>query len=41
VAQTADAEDLVRKALAHRPDVVITDVQMPPDSTSTRSTRWS
>jgi DNA-binding NarL/FixJ family response regulator len=30
VAQTADAEDLVRKASAHRPDVVVTDVQMPP-----------
>src|SRR3954465_7147937 len=25
-----DAEDLLRKALAHRPDVVIADVQMPP-----------
>lgn len=33
VARTGDAEDLVRKALAHRPDVVITDVQMPPDHT--------
>jgi DNA-binding NarL/FixJ family response regulator len=31
VAQTGDGEDLVRKALAHRPDVVVTDVQMPPD----------
>jgi DNA-binding NarL/FixJ family response regulator len=30
VAQTGDAEDLVRKAVAHRPDVVVTDVQMPP-----------
>jgi DNA-binding NarL/FixJ family response regulator len=30
VAQAGDAEDLVRKAMAHRPDVVITDVQMPP-----------
>jgi DNA-binding NarL/FixJ family response regulator len=30
VAQAGDAEDLLRKALAHRPDVVITDVQMPP-----------
>ncbi len=28
-----DAEDLVRKAGAHRPDIVITDIQMPPDST--------
>jgi DNA-binding NarL/FixJ family response regulator len=30
VAQAGDAQELVRKALAHRPDVVITDVQMPP-----------
>src|SRR3954468_228937 len=29
-AQAGDAEDLLRKALAHRPDVVIADVQMPP-----------
>jgi DNA-binding NarL/FixJ family response regulator len=29
----SDAEDLVRKARAHKPDVVITDIQMPPDST--------
>jgi DNA-binding NarL/FixJ family response regulator len=29
-AQTGDAEDLLRKALAHRPDVAIVDVQMPP-----------
>jgi DNA-binding NarL/FixJ family response regulator len=28
----ADAEDLVRKARAHRPDVVVTDIQMPPSS---------
>jgi DNA-binding NarL/FixJ family response regulator len=33
VAVAADAEDLVRKARAHRPDVVITDIQMPPDQT--------
>jgi DNA-binding NarL/FixJ family response regulator len=26
----ADAEDLVRKTGAHKPDVVITDIQMPP-----------
>jgi DNA-binding NarL/FixJ family response regulator len=26
-----DAEDLVRKAGAHKPDVVVTDIQMPPD----------
>jgi DNA-binding NarL/FixJ family response regulator len=30
VGQAADADDLLRKALAHRPDVVIADVQMPP-----------
>jgi len=30
VAQTGDAEDFLRKALAHRPDVAIVDVQMPP-----------
>jgi DNA-binding NarL/FixJ family response regulator len=30
VAQAGDAEDFLRKALAHRPDVVLVDVQMPP-----------
>jgi DNA-binding NarL/FixJ family response regulator len=30
VARAGDAEDLLRKALAHRPDVVIADVEMPP-----------
>src|SRR5579875_3527508 len=30
VAQAADAEDLLRKGMAHRPDVVLADVQMPP-----------
>jgi DNA-binding NarL/FixJ family response regulator len=30
VAEAGDAEDLLRKAAAHRPDVVITDVRMPP-----------
>lgn len=30
VAEAADADDLLRKARAHRPDVVVTDVQMPP-----------
>jgi DNA-binding NarL/FixJ family response regulator len=30
VAQAGDAEALLRKALAHRPDVVVADVQMPP-----------
>jgi DNA-binding NarL/FixJ family response regulator len=33
VAVAADGPDLVRKAKAHRPDVVITDIQMPPDGT--------
>ncbi len=30
VAQAPDAEAVLRRALAHRPDVVVTDVQMPP-----------
>jgi DNA-binding NarL/FixJ family response regulator len=30
VGRAGDAEDLLRKALAHRPDVVVADVQMPP-----------
>jgi DNA-binding NarL/FixJ family response regulator len=30
VAQAGDAEDLLRKGLAHRPDVVIADIHMPP-----------
>jgi DNA-binding NarL/FixJ family response regulator len=30
VAQTGDADDLLRRALAHRPDVTVIDVQMPP-----------
>jgi DNA-binding NarL/FixJ family response regulator len=33
VAQAADAGDLLRKARAHTPDVVVTDVQMPPEYT--------
>jgi DNA-binding NarL/FixJ family response regulator len=33
VAVAGDAEDLVRKARAHEPDVVVTDIQMPPDHT--------
>jgi DNA-binding NarL/FixJ family response regulator len=33
VAVAADAQDLIRKSLAHKPDVVITDIQMPPDRT--------
>src|SRR4051794_34561213 len=30
VGQAGDADDLLRKALAHRPDIAIVDVQMPP-----------
>src|ERR1700754_51556 len=30
VGRAGDAPDLLRKALAHRPDVVVADVQMPP-----------
>ena len=30
VAQVGDAEDLLRKGLAHHPDVVVADVRMPP-----------
>ncbi|MFN8204058.1 MAG: response regulator transcription factor [Solirubrobacteraceae bacterium] len=33
VAAAADAEDLERKALAHKPDLVIADIQMPPTHT--------
>lgn len=31
VTQSGDADDLLRRTLAYRPDVVVTDVQMPPD----------
>ena len=30
VATTGNADDLVRKARAHSPDVVVADIQMPP-----------
>lgn len=30
VAQAGDADDLTRKVLAHKPDVAVVDVQMPP-----------
>jgi DNA-binding NarL/FixJ family response regulator len=30
VAQAGDAEDLLRKGLAHRPDLAVVDIQMPP-----------
>ena len=33
VGRSGDADDLLRRTLAHRPDVVVTDVQMPPDRT--------
>src|SRR3712207_2279000 len=33
VAEAADADDLLRKARAHRPDGVVTDIKMPPAHT--------
>ena len=33
VATAADADELLRKARAHRPDVVVTDIRMPPTQT--------
>jgi DNA-binding NarL/FixJ family response regulator len=33
VAEAGDAPDLLRKVRAHKPDVVVVDVQMPPDQT--------
>ena len=33
VAEAADAPDLMRKVAGHRPDVVVTDVRMPPGNT--------
>lgn len=33
VGQAADADDLRRKVYAHKPDVAIVDVRMPPDNT--------
>ncbi len=33
VAQAGDAEDLMRKTRAHKPDVAVIDVRMPPDNT--------
>jgi DNA-binding NarL/FixJ family response regulator len=33
VGVAGDAQDLIRKARAHKPDIVVTDIQMPPDST--------
>ncbi|MEA2150065.1 MAG: hypothetical protein QOD69_1895 [Solirubrobacteraceae bacterium] len=33
VAQASDAEDLLRKVRAHKPDVAVTDIRMPPTQT--------
>ena len=33
VAQAGDAEDLLRKVGAHKPDVAVVDVRMPPSHT--------
>jgi DNA-binding NarL/FixJ family response regulator len=33
VAQACDAEELVRKVAAYRPDIVVTDMRMPPGNT--------
>src|ERR1700754_3133593 len=33
VAQAGDADELLRKGLAHRPDLLIADINMPPDRT--------
>ena len=33
VAQAGDAEDLMRKVRAHKPDVAIVDIRMPPTHT--------
>src|SRR6516162_883869 len=30
VAQAGDADDFLRKALGHRPDVTVVDIEMPP-----------
>ncbi len=32
VAEAGDADELLRKALAHRPDIAVVDVQMPPNN---------
>jgi DNA-binding NarL/FixJ family response regulator len=33
VGVAGDGPDLIRKARAHKPDLIVTDIQMPPDST--------
>ena len=39
VAVAADAPDLLRKTRAHKPDVVVTDIQMPPELDRRRAAR--
>ena len=39
VAQAGDAEDLLRKVGAHRPDVAVVDIRMPPDQHRRRPAR--
>ena len=34
VGQAGDADDLLRKVRAHKPDVAIIDIRMPPDRSS-------
>ena len=38
VAAAADADDLVRKAHAHAPDIVVADIRMPPTQSRRRAT---
>lgn len=33
VAEAADADDVIRKATAHRPDLLVVDIRMPPTNT--------
>ena len=33
VGQAGDAEDLIRKVKAHKPDVAVVDIRMPPTNT--------
>ena len=35
VCQSGDADDLLRRTLAHLPDVIVIDVQMPPTGRTT------
>ena len=36
VGQAGDAEELLRKTRAHKPDIAIIDIRMPPPPTQTR-----